>query len=143
MNEVVKFTVPGSPVGKGRPRFSTQGQYVRTYTPEKTASYENLVKLEYQRQCGQCGMLEGAIRATITAVFPIPKSASKKLRLRMAQGSRHTKKCDADNIAKAILDALNNIAYADDSAISDLQVYKRYGEHPGVEVILEEVEDNE
>ena len=45
---MIKFTIPGEPRGKGRPRFSNRGGYVRTYTDEKTASYENLVKMEYQ-----------------------------------------------------------------------------------------------
>ena len=48
----VKFTVCGEPKGKGRPRFAKVGNYTKTYTPKETASYENLVKLEYQRQCG-------------------------------------------------------------------------------------------
>lgn len=29
------FTVPGAIVGKGRPRFTTQGRFVRAYTPKK------------------------------------------------------------------------------------------------------------
>ena len=48
----VKFTVLGTPVGKGRPRFSRQGQFVRTYTPDKTVNYETLVRMEYEQQCG-------------------------------------------------------------------------------------------
>ena len=35
----VEFTVPGAPVGKGRPRMAAG----RMYTPAKTASYESLV----------------------------------------------------------------------------------------------------
>lgn len=35
----VKFTILGEPAGKGRPRFRSVGPYVKTYTPEKTASY--------------------------------------------------------------------------------------------------------
>lgn len=45
--EVRTFTIPGTPVGKGRPKFSRAGAGVRTYTPEKTASYETLVKWSY------------------------------------------------------------------------------------------------
>ncbi len=72
----VKFTVLGEPAGKGRPRFTQQG---RTYTPEKTATYENLVKLEYERQCGQYRFPDDAqIDVRITAYFGIPKSTSKK-----------------------------------------------------------------
>ena len=42
----VEFTVPGIPVGKGRPRFMKNGH---TYTPQKTRDYEDKVV-----QCWKC-----------------------------------------------------------------------------------------
>ena len=39
-------------------------------------------------------------------------------------GTPHTKRPDADNVAKAIMDALNGHAYNDDSAIALLTVRK-------------------
>ena len=45
---MIKFTIPGPPQGKGRPRFTKSGH---TYTPAKTAEYEKLVQAEYIRQC--------------------------------------------------------------------------------------------
>ena len=41
-------------------------------------------------------------------------------------------------MAKCVLDALNNIAYDDDSQIYDLKVTKEYGEVPRVEITLKE-----
>ena len=41
----LKFTIRGEPKGKGRPKFSRQGNIVRTYTPDTTANYENYVKV--------------------------------------------------------------------------------------------------
>ena len=46
----IKFTVLGEPQGKGRPKFSRQGGFVKTYTPDKTVLYENLIRTEYLRQ---------------------------------------------------------------------------------------------
>ena len=43
----IRFTIPGQPFGKQRPKFSRAGAYVKTYTPKETTSYENLVKLFY------------------------------------------------------------------------------------------------
>ena len=40
----IEFEVLGKPVGKGRPRFRNAGKFVQTYTPEKTAVFENLVQ---------------------------------------------------------------------------------------------------
>ncbi|SAK33221.1 endodeoxyribonuclease RusA [Burkholderia multivorans] len=47
----VVFVVPGKPVAKGRPRFVRRGPHVRTYTPEPTERYENLVKMPPARRC--------------------------------------------------------------------------------------------
>lgn len=137
----VKFEVLGVPVGKGRPKFSTANGHAVAYTPAKTANYETLVRLSYQQQIG-CFMFDKdkPLRAVIRAFFPIPKSASKKKQEQMEAGKiRHTKKCDADNIAKACLDALNGIAFYDDSQVCELSISKFYGDTPKVEIIIDEV----
>lgn len=119
----VTFTILGKPVSKGRPRFSTAGGYVRSYTPAKTIEYENLVRMEWEKSGAK--KLEGVISAVIYAYFPIPKSVSKKKRAEL-NGAAYTKKPDCDNIAKIILDALNGIAYDDDSQVASLRVKKLY-----------------
>lgn len=130
------FEIVGEPQGKGRPRFSTRGGFVKTYTPEKTASYENFVKLCYlNKYKGQ--KLDGEIIAEIIAYFSIPKSFSKKKRLEAIEGKiKPTKKPDTDNIAKTILDSLNGIAFEDDKQIVALLVNKLYGEEAKVVVTL-------
>lgn len=139
----VLFSIPGQPKGKGRPKFSRRGNFVKTYTPEETASYENLVKLMYDKYCNN-QMLEGAIRADIVGYFPIPASTSKKRAKMMEEGKiRYTKKIDCDNLAKVVLDALNNIAYKDDSQVCELIVIKKYGTEPKVSVRLTEIETND
>jgi Holliday junction resolvase RusA-like endonuclease len=129
----MSFTILGQPVGKQRPRVTSNKGFAQTYTPEKTVNYESLVRLEYARQCGG-QRLCGAVDCQITAYCPIPKSAPKYKRKVMETGkARHTRKPDVDNIAKVICDALNEVAFSDDSSISDLLVRKRYGKEPRVE----------
>lgn len=137
-NKEVKFVVPGKPFGKQRPRMSRRGKFTTTYTPKETVEYENLVKLSYYTS--NCDTkLKGAIKAEIRGVFPVPKGTSNKQREKMISGEvKYTKKLDCDNMAKCILDALNNIAYDDDSQIYELKVSKEYGEIPRVEVTLKE-----
>lgn len=127
----VIFTVPGEPQGKARAR--TCGGH--TYTPEKTVLYENLIKTEYARQCGNrkfATLSDGTaqpVAVRIEAVYGIPKSYSKKKRERALNGElAPTKKPDADNIAKVVCDALNGVAYVDDTQVVDLRVFKRFGE---------------
>lgn len=139
--EIRKFVIYGDPVAKGRPRFSNHGGYIRTYTPQKTVAYENLVKMSYQQQIGNADLLHGGIKAEITAYFPIPKSISKKQREIMLKENVYVlKKCDCDNIAKIILDSLNKIAYDDDKQVAELEVKKFYSSNPRVEVELKGVE---
>ena len=137
----VKFTVLGEPKGKGRPRFSRVGNYTKTYTPADTASYENLVKVEYLRQCNNARFEDGTmLDLRVIAYYGIPKSASKKKRRQMLdKGIRPTKKPDMDNIIKIIADSLNNIAYRDDAQIVDTQVRKFYSERPRVEITIQDI----
>lgn len=133
MNYII-FTVPGVPQGKGRPRVTRNG----TFTPKKTRDYEKKVRDCYIAQGGQMFPDDTPLFASITAIFPIPSSLSKKRRA-LFNGKRHCKKPDADNVAKAILDALNGVAYRDDSAVSSLLVYKSYGDDARVTVSIKAV----
>ena len=133
----IKFTVPGSPKGKARPRFDPRNK--RTYTPQATVSYENFTKLCYINECKRA-RLHGAVFAEIKVFVGIPKYTSKKQRESMLAGQeRPTKKPDCDNITKIILDALNGIAYDDDKQIVEVFVTKRYSEEPRVEVRMGEL----
>lgn len=132
-DKVIKFTIPGEPKGKGRPKFSRQGSFVKTYTPETTITYENWVKICFQGVQQQ--MLDGQLGAVIKCYFPMPQSFSKKKReIALIGELRPTKKPDCDNIAKIILDALNGLAYKDDKNIVSCLIEKWYGEEPRVEV---------
>lgn len=51
----------------------------------------------------------------------------------------YDKKPDCDNLAKSVLDALNGIAYNDDSQITSLHVVKEYGTQPKVILQLKEL----
>ena len=117
------FQVPGEPVGKGRPRFTRQG---RAYTPAKTAKYENLVSLAFQQMYPNHVPFENAVEMKMIAYFSIPKSWSK------------TKKPDTDNIAK-VKDALNGIAFKDDSQVVKETIIKRYAEVPKLIIYIKEV----
>ena len=134
----VSFTIPGEPVGKGRPRGTNTGKGVRMYTPAKTISYENLVKLEYERQCRGHRFGDGEeLCIRVEAFFPIPKSAGKKkTELMKAHRINPTRKPDADNILKIVADSLNGVAYRDDSQIVYATVSKQYHENPRVIVAV-------
>ena len=141
---MIEFTIPGEPKGKARPRLGRGGH---TYTPRDTRQYEHEVAEAYYRVLPQDAEevkpIEGPVAVEITAYFGIPRSKSKKERLRIIRENvRPTKKPDIDNIEKIICDALNGIAYRDDSQVTDSYVRKRYvseDEEPRVCVMIMEV----
>lgn len=136
--------IPGKPVGKGRPRYANIKGVVRTYTPKTTADYEKLVKANFRKQNPRATPLSGPINFEILALYPIPASYSKRKSAACQTGClTPTVKPDIDNVAKSILDALNQIAYADDAQIVNLMVKKRYTSGEAcVRVSISEMEAN-
>ena len=137
MNSEVKFTVYGDPKGKGRPRFRRVGRMTMTYTPKETVEYENNVKKSFLSSIDKDTFVpfSGPVEADALCIFEVPKSYSKKKRAELI-GTPHTKKPDTDNICKALLDPLNDIAYEDDSQVCKLSGLKLYGEIPRVELTI-------
>lgn len=129
----IRFSVPGEPVGKGRPRFTKSGH---TYTPQKTRDYEEFIRNCFYLQNGSMRFCENIpLNISIDACCAIPKNASKKKREAMINGQiLPTKKPDVDNITKIVLDALNGVAYYDDKQIVAVRCVKFYGDEPYVAV---------
>lgn len=135
----VCFTVPGEPKGKARPRFRMARGYVRAYTPPETVAYEEKVRKAF-REAYSGPESAGPMGVSITAEYSIPKRAGTARRRAMESGElRPGKKPDADNVAKAVLDALNGEAWKDDRQVAELQVSKFYGDAPAVTVHVWEV----
>lgn len=136
--------IPGKPMGKQRPKATLRGSHAGVYTPKNTINYENLVVTMFHQKYHDVKPIEGAIKGTIIAFYPIPSSASKKNKEKMLNHIiRPIVKPDLDNIEKIIYDALNGIAYKDDSRIVEQRCAKFYSETPRVEVIITEVSKND
>lgn len=124
---MIEIVIPGTPVAKGRPRFARRGNFVSTYTPEKTANYENLVSLYASQAMNGAMPLDGALSVTVLLYLTPPASWSqKKQAAAIAQEIRPTSKPDLDNTIKGIFDACNEIVWKDDKQIVELLVTKRY-----------------
>lgn len=133
------FEIPGSPIGQGRPKFSTINGHAKAYDPEKSRNYKAYVRLLATQAMKESGftMIEGPCCLSIDAYFEVPKSKSKKFREAALSGLEYpTKKPDLSNIVKGIEDALNGLAYKDDALIVRLHTVKLYSEIPRVEVSL-------
>ena len=135
-----RLTIAIEPRPKERPRATMVGGHARIYTPRTTDEYEKKIRTAWIRANGDTPM-EGQLLAKIYYGFPIPKSTPKKDRPDMlAKKKRPTMKPDLDNLDKAVLDALNKVAYRDDSQIVAKVSKKHYAEVPAVTIIIERYE---
>lgn len=125
----VKFVVPGDPVAKGRPRARVMGGFAKFYTPAKTKEYEEKVALWANRAMNGSAPLEGPVSVVLIEIFQFPKSRTKRDREAMRRGEIPClKNVDVDNVAKAVLDGINGVAFVDDKQITRLVCEKRWGD---------------
>lgn len=131
--EPVTVSLAGVPQGKGRARAYRKGNHIGHYTPERTRSYEGMVRTAAMVEMGSRSPIEGPVEFVLRAVFPVPTSWSGRKRQQALVGDlKPAKKPDLDNIAKAVTDALNGVVFADDAQIVRMTLEKRYGQAPAV-----------
>lgn len=145
---MIKFIYHGEAVGKGRPRVSRRGNYVHTYTPEKTRNFEEAIRFEFM--ASNCEPMpvypkEVPLKVIVVVGVAIPQSYSKKKQEMCRKGLLvPSKRPDLDNICKSVFDALQGekgsggYAFVDDSQIVAIHAQKLYSEKPFVEVVIDE-----
>ncbi len=134
------FVVPGNPRGKQRPRATRQG---RIFTPKETIIYENLIKHEFISKYPDAAPTDRPVMLQILAEYPIAESWSKKKKIAADSMEVFPNKPDWDNVGKIVSDALNKIAYMDDSQVFYASVLKRYSMRPRLTVLIRIFEEGE
>lgn len=140
----IKFTVPLEPIGKGRPRFSSVAGRPIAFTPAKTRHAENVFRVFARRAMNGQYPFDRKIplKVDVTAFFTVPKSYSLSRRKRCLEGiETPTKKPDIDNIAKFILDGMNETIFWDDSQVIELNIKKLYGTEAKIVVLCEAIDN--
>lgn len=131
-----KLEYYGPVMGQARPRFTRKG---RAYDPREMKAYKAAIAAAYLEQAGR--VFEGPVVVSIHAYRPLARSVPKRV-TRQAW----TSKPDADNIAKAVLDALKGVAWLDDSQVVKLEVVKHdriRDVAEGLNVYMWEAKENE
>jgi len=100
-DRVVRFTVPGEPRSKQRPRVTSKG----TFTPKETMEAERKVRDHWR------------------ALNEEPFQYHVLVELEFYNGNKRRR--DLDNMAKLVLDALNGEAYDDDFRVVEMNLTKR------------------
>ena len=132
-----EFEVEGDIVGKQRPRVNMYTGNV--YTPNKTKDYEEWIKQCFFLKYKGIEPIENRVSIEIIAYLKIPKNTSKSNREKMlCDEISPLKKPDIDNIAKVVLDALNNYVIKDDIQVSKITIEKKYAEEEKLYIKIEE-----
>lgn len=131
----VMFIVAGEPRGKGRPRFTRKGF---AYTDTATRDYETLIRCR-AAEAMPCQPLDTPMSVRVDIYKGVPKSWSMARRSRALDGLEIPGKPDLDNVAKAVLDAMNEVVYADDAQVVRLLVTKQYTLEPRLVVTVREL----
>lgn len=137
----ILMTLYGNPVAQGRPRFSRQGGFVKTYDPIKSKAYKALIRLELQPLLAKPGFrqFKNPCRVHLLICRAIPSGFSQKKRKEAIEAKiRPTTRPDTDNYIKGILDALNGTVLKDDSIVCEINAGKIYSDKPRIEVMVEE-----
>ena len=134
---MIKLTIPGEPVAKGRPRFNSKTGIA--YTPKKTKGFETLIKEIAYNEIDE--PIEGPVSMELIFCFQRPKNKLWKTKPmpRLWKSTRP----DWDNLAKSVCDALNGIAYRDDGQVVEIYLAKVVcagKEKPHTEVIIKKLE---
>ena len=130
-----EVVIPGSPIGKGRPRGTAAGGFVRLYTPKKTADWERSAALIARNAWMDAPLDKCAIEVEVVAVFHRPK---RLMREKDPEGRvPHTSKPDIDNVVKCALDmAVMAGVMRDDSLVCKVSAssyYSSKSEGPSLE----------
>ena len=141
MSEPITITLAGDPLGKGRARAFRRGSFIGHYTPERTRSYEGMIRTAAMDAMGDRQPIAEPVEFVLRAVFAVPASWSKRKQADALAGTiKPGKKPDLDNIEKAWADALNGVVFRDDALICRKVTEKRYGPAPLVVVTVKAAE---
>ena len=123
---MVTFSVPGLPVAQPRARIVTHDGVTRAYTPKEAVAHQHTIRF-YAQKANVPHIDAGAVRLHVTFVRPYPASMSKR---RRESGVVPETRPDLDNYLKAVMDALNGVAWRDDGQIAETVTRKVYGAVP-------------
>ena len=135
--QIIHLAIPGEPQGKQRHKWSPRG----TYSPKKTVNYETYIKELFAVKYPDFRPVESVLIMELQAWLMIPTSASKKKRKLMQDlALKPGKRPDIDNVIKVVMDALEKLAYKNDSQIVEAHLYKFYAERPRLDIRISEFE---
>ena len=137
----IEFWVSGEPKGQPRPKAFSRGGFTRVYDPGTAEGWKGCVALA-ARQYLPKEPLACPVSLRLSFKMPRPKGHYRANGTLKDSAPRcFSKKPDADNLAKAVMDALTQLrVWLDDCQVVRLDVHKTYAiKTPGVSIEIQEV----
>lgn len=106
MTKPVMFMVNGNPVPKQSFRYGSNG---RSHQPAEVTAWQMTVKSEANLAMGNRTPMTTPVAVTLDFYLP------------------DRKRRDLDNLAKAVMDACNNVVWKDDNQVHVLKLFKWFG----------------
>jgi Holliday junction resolvase RusA-like endonuclease len=137
---LLEVSIPGDPVGQGRPRVVRHGGRIWAHTPKRSAEWRAGAAWCFKQEWKDQPPRNEPLALHVRAVAARPK----RLQTRKSPVARvwRTAKPDGDNVLKAVSDALQDAGVvADDKCIVAATVESLYSAMcggPCVEVVLEQ-----
>ena len=128
MAKKTSLVVSGDPVPQPRPRVTLRGGKARGYVPGDHPIHAYREKIATAAKQQNIGVLAGPV--VITCLFVFARKKSHLTKSGLAKGAPQFPPPDCDNLIKGVLDALNGVAFVDDSQVVKIGVAKEYAQ-PG------------
>lgn len=144
MMEPIKFFAAGLPKGQPRPKAFARGGIASVYDPATAEGWKSQVAVAAKEHIPAIPL---GVSLYLHLEFYMPRPGGhyvggrKGCTIRQSAPGYHIGRPDADNLAKAVMDAMTVIRFwHDDAQIADLRVRKLYddGRGPGCLVTIKE-----
>ncbi len=126
----IRFVVRGLPVAQPRHKIRAfmpangKRPIAQTYLPSSHPVNDWKEAIREGVTDAMQGRSPLVVALSVRLTFGMPRPSSKVWKRKAMPMYPHTAKPDVDNLAKAVLDALNGIAYLDDRQVAHLEVFK-------------------
>jgi Holliday junction resolvase RusA-like endonuclease len=137
MADILQFWVPGVPKAQPRVKACRRGNHAGVYDPGTADEWKKLVGAGALAHWNRAQFL-GPLKLVLLFGMQRPKAHfNRHGDVKPGVSVWHQSKPDADNLAKAVMDALTQLkVWVDDSQVVRLDVGKIYATRPGCVCIL-------
>ena len=124
--DAVRLEIPGQPIPQPRHKVAARGRFAHAYIAAHHPIHAYRQAVQLVARAAGIRPHPGPIELVIECVFERPPSHMTRKGQPSKAARAFPPKCDFDNLAKGVADALTGIAWNDDDQVVDGRCIKRY-----------------